>query len=224
MLGAQVSLTKLRAGFIALGAVLLIGLGAASWVVTVRLDEAKTDREEMVASRVFDEMEREISAFLQSESERPYYSDLERTNPETWAPFVVGYFAGAVPRQLDRVRIVGAEGPTTENKRRTSWALSQAFGPSSIEASPAGGAQVQVAPAPISPGQLAPEHEDLGAASGAVKKKGEQAAPLAQQKQASGSEIIQSLNRAPERRKAVKAPDPDNEKNADPFSDYSEQF
>ena len=218
-----VSLAKLRAGFIGLGSLLLIGLGASSWVVQKRLEEAKKDREEMVASRVFDEMEREISAFLQGEGERPPYHDLERTNPETWAPFVVGYFAEAVPGRIETTRIVGAEGSTSENKRRTAWALKQVFLDETQAPSLA-----QEGKSPPAPGSLGQAHQlhdapEAAPAPSEPKKKAEASALPTQQKQASGSEIIQSLNRAPERRKVKPAAQKD-EKNSDPFSDYSEQF
>lgn len=223
-----VSLLRLRIAFIALGVILLCGLFALSWFVEERLAEARRDREEMVAARVFDEMEREISAFLEGESERPHYENLESTNPETWAPFVVGYFAGAHPEVGSPVRLVAAEGTTSENRRRTRWAIEQAQKEfdAPVDDVRDGAPSVDLLSAPALPLQVAPLPSPVDSAKKDAAKKDaapKGSAPLEQQKQATGSEIIQQLNRAPERRK-LKQPAPKQEESPDAFSDYSERF
>ena len=108
--GGKVSRSRLRIAFIAVGTLLLGALGFLAHLASERLEEARADREHMVASRVFDEMEREVSAFLESEADRPPYSDLQATNPENWAPFVVGYFARARTDVAGSGEVVVAEG------------------------------------------------------------------------------------------------------------------
>jgi hypothetical protein len=116
-----ISVVKLRAGFMALAIVLLGGLLILSMAMKKRLEEARLQREEMVASRVFDELEREVSAFLDGESARQHYGSLQETDPKSWAPFVVGYFKVT---QADP-QVVGADEEAT---RRVRWALAQSDG------------------------------------------------------------------------------------------------
>jgi hypothetical protein len=213
--------------FFGLGAVLLSGLVFLSLAVEERLDEARRDREEMVASRVFDEMEREISAFLDLEATRPNYVALENTNPETWAPHVVGYFAVPRAQTTERARIVAAEGTTSENRRRIQWALGQAEA-TWTQAYP------EQAPGRGSPNEGDRDQEALGVrpaggASTAPLLAGPAPAPMTQKaapsqakKDVSGTEIIESLNRAKERRRS--APKPEEQQSPDQFQDYTESY
>ena len=118
----QLSLFKLRVSFLLLGAALLGALLVLSLLMQSRLEEASRDREGMVASRVFDELEREVSTFLDEENERPVYGNLANTDPQTWAPFVVGYFK----RNRFQLDHVAADGATSENHRRILWAIREA--------------------------------------------------------------------------------------------------
>jgi hypothetical protein len=220
--GRALSPARLRTAFLTFGVLLVAGLVFLSYAMERRLKEARRDREEMVAARVFDEMEREISAFLEGEGERPHYLDFDDTNPEAWAPFVVGYFAGAHPQRLDATRIVAAEGKVSEHRRRVYWALREAQGSFAddqsreVPTSQAPGQATQeraIEPAPVAPIiQPAP----------ASPKKKEEAPRSLQQKSTNEAQIIQQLNRAPERRKSKAVQQQDAE--ADPFSDYSESF
>lgn len=87
------ALTRLRIAFLLLGAALLLPLGLLLRSVDTRLEAQRRLRHELVAERIFDEMESELSALLAREEARPSdaYVDAD-TRVENWAPFVVGYF------------------------------------------------------------------------------------------------------------------------------------
>lgn len=224
---ARLSLMKLRVGFLLLGSVLIGALFVLSLLVEQRLADARRDRETMVASRVFDELEREVSAFLEEESERNSYGELANTDPQSWAPFVVGYFK----RNQFQVDHVAADGAASENHRRMLWAIAEVA--TSLDPAeqagrvPNGG--TTIAPREGSRGNLAREAVSPSDRSqtGAIDPFGIQPAPVAlpqqQKKEASGSEIIESLNRAPVRRKAPSAPT-NKDARQDPFGDYAEKY
>lgn len=86
------SLTRLRLRFVALGALLLTPLGFLLDAVDERVEAQRRLRHEVVAERIFDELERELTALLDAESARPSAAYDEPTQVEAWAPFVVGYF------------------------------------------------------------------------------------------------------------------------------------
>jgi hypothetical protein len=193
-----------------------------------RLEEARKEREAMVASRIFDEMEREVSAFLELENDRPPYALLGETDPETWAPFVVGYFSGARSDSPKYARIVAAEGNTSENKRRLNWALEKAkneFHSSGgqIEAPPSlAPREPSLTPSAVPQLLKAPPQNELQTQRGAVLTEERAPAPPAT-KPSSDREIIESLNRAPERRKS-KSSAPAESKADDPFGDYLRSY
>ena len=86
-------LIRLRVGFVLLAAVLLVPLGLLVREAEARFDAQRRLRHEIVAERIFDEMERELTTLLEVENDRPssaYESD--DTHPSSWSPFVVGYF------------------------------------------------------------------------------------------------------------------------------------
>lgn len=87
------ALIRLRIAFLLLGAALLLPLALLLRSVDMRLEAQRRLRHELVAERIFDEMEGELSALLAREDARP--SDAyagTSTRVENWAPFVVGYF------------------------------------------------------------------------------------------------------------------------------------
>ncbi len=230
--GAQLSPLKLKLAFISLGLFLLAGLVFLSLTIEARLQEARRDREEMVALRVFDELEREVSVFLDSEAARPAYDDLTETDPRSWAPFVVGYFREG---QHSRQR-VAADGPTSENKRRIDWAIEQVLGPSSEKG------QKEELKKEQSDAPLLESAEKPSAGSRSVEPSLQPGKPSAKMqlklrpkpkpkpqpkaaKKASSASIIEQLNRAPSRRK-IRPQSPQKKKAApkDPFTDYAEKF
>ena len=87
------ALIRLRIAFVLLAAALLAPLGLLARSMEARLEAQRRLRHEIVAERIFDEMERELTALLATESARPSdaYSAAS-TRVENWAPFVVGYF------------------------------------------------------------------------------------------------------------------------------------
>lgn len=228
-LGGGLSLRRLRLAFVGLGVTLLAILGALAGIAEERLKDAQKEREEMVSSRIFDEMEREISAFLDLENDRPNYTELGQTNPETWAPFVVGYFSGARAGSPSSAQIVVAERNSAEDQRRISWALTRAsdnFG-ASIDPSPpapqraAPSAPPRALPLPSLPQNTLDPAPAGRAEEGSVKNEVAPSPPAS--KPSSDREIIESLNRAPERRK-TKSSSQSNSGAEDPFSDYSRSY
>ena len=87
------ALTRLRIAFLLLGAALLLPLALLLRSVDSRLEAQRRLRHELVAERIFDEMEGELTALLSREEGRPSDAYVGvGTRVENWAPFVVGYF------------------------------------------------------------------------------------------------------------------------------------
>ena len=87
------TLTKLRAAFAVLGLTLLAALFVLVSSAKARLEAQRRLRHQIVAERIFDEMERELTLLLTLEDARPSSAyDSQRTRARSWAPFVVGYF------------------------------------------------------------------------------------------------------------------------------------
>lgn len=217
----QWSLRQLKWTFLGLGFVLIGTVLGLTYAMHKRLAAAERDREEMVALRVFDELEREINAFLETENQRGPYQSLAQTNPELWAPFVVGYFKLGAEEEL-----VAADGATSENRRRMIWSLEKLR---DNLGQPAPNVPVQVhTPAPPSvPAPATMTESKRGAAPMRLEqdKRESEGAAVQSQEAASGAKIIDSLNRAPERRKqqaAPKAAAPAGK--ADPFTDYAGSY
>jgi hypothetical protein len=85
-------LTRLRLWFVALGVLLLTPLGFLLDAVGERVEAQRRLRHEVVAERIFDELERELTALIDAESARPSAAYGEPTRVDAWAPYVVGYF------------------------------------------------------------------------------------------------------------------------------------
>jgi hypothetical protein len=76
-----------------LGALLLSPLLFVLRAAEDRLEEQRRLRHEIVAERIFDEMERELSTLLAAEAGRSSDAyDAKDTQVDSWSPFVVGYF------------------------------------------------------------------------------------------------------------------------------------
>jgi hypothetical protein len=118
------TLTRLRLAFIALGVVLLLPLALLVRSASERLEEQRKLKHEVVAERIFDEMERELVALL--ERERARSSDAyaaTNTRPESWAPFVVGYFV----HDAGGTRVTASELLTDERQRTVASAAELAW-------------------------------------------------------------------------------------------------
>jgi hypothetical protein len=171
----QLSLTRLRIAFLSLGALLLGALLLFVSSALARLEHQRELRHRVVAERIFDELERELTAHLVAESERPSSAyDAEATSAESWAPFVVGYFTVA-----DGYRVVARDQLAPERVTRLERALSSVWpGPTAekpvIEPQP-----------PATPSEEPSKKNTDKAAADDVQ---------------SSSEVLQKLNRAKEDR------------------------
>lgn len=130
------ALKRVRLAFVALGLSLLVPLGLLLRSAEARLQAQRKLRHELVAERVFDEMEAELAALLDRESRRPSSAfEASDTQVAAWAPFVVGYFhrdrsgIDVVAReQLEPERVVRVERAVNallhgaEDERRERWA------------------------------------------------------------------------------------------------------
>ncbi|MET0385850.1 MAG: hypothetical protein ABW321_07820 [Polyangiales bacterium] len=113
-------LTRLRLAFVVLAAALLVPLALLLRSVESRLEAQRRLRHEIVAERVFDEMERELTQLLLREGERPSAAyDATETRVASWAPFVVGYFT----RDDDQLRVIAAEQLTAARVARVARAV-----------------------------------------------------------------------------------------------------
>jgi len=87
------ALIRLRLGFLLLLAAVLVPLFFLLRDVRERLEAQQALRHRIVAERIFDEMERELTELLAREGERPSSAyDASSTRVASWAPFVVGYY------------------------------------------------------------------------------------------------------------------------------------
>jgi hypothetical protein len=65
-----------------------------AWLLTTveaRLDAQRRLRHEVVADRIFDELERELTSVLAQSSQQARLAPGQRPAAESWPPFVVGY-------------------------------------------------------------------------------------------------------------------------------------
>jgi hypothetical protein len=194
----QLSLTRLRLAFLALGALLSGALGLFVSSALERLARQRELRHRVVAERIFDELERELTAHLVLESERPSSAYDEDTSPEAWAPFVVGYFTVA-----DGYRVVAREQLEAPRVARLERALSSVWpGPAGVPE------RAEPQPAPVA--DRPDKQRDLAAAPA---DKAVQSSP----------EVMRRLNRAKEEReqqqqRVKQKPRPSNPKELDdPF-------
>jgi hypothetical protein len=122
------ALKRLRIGFLLLGALLLAPLFFVLRAAEARLEQQRRLRHEIVAERIFDEMERELGALLESERSRRSGSyDAASTRVGSWAPFVVGYFTGnrASTRLAAADQLTPARAQRVERALATFWQSSQ---------------------------------------------------------------------------------------------------
>lgn len=86
-------IARLRLGFVLLGVALTVPLLFVIYSVNERVEAQRRLRHQVVAERIFDELERELTAVLELESERTSAAyDAYDTDVDAWAPFIVGYF------------------------------------------------------------------------------------------------------------------------------------
>jgi hypothetical protein len=143
------ALTRLRIGFVLLGALLLLPLFFVLRTAESRLEQQRRLRHEIVAARIFDEMERELGALLESERSRRSGSyDAASTHVGSWAPFVVGYFTGdrAGTHLAAAEQLTPARAQRVERALVALWHSSQAPELASAPAPAAAAAQHELEP------------------------------------------------------------------------------
>jgi hypothetical protein len=92
----KLSIARVRFAFGSLLCMLLCGVLLLLSAALDRLEQERVMRHEVVAARVFDELERELNAHLERESARPSsVYDAPTSQVAAWAPYVVGYFTVA---------------------------------------------------------------------------------------------------------------------------------
>ncbi len=185
------AIARLRLAFVLLG---LLVLGPLAWFlssVEARLEAQRRLRHEVVAERIFDELERELTSVLVQESTRVQQPDTGSSANAAWPEFVVGY-----------IEPPGSQGPLvtrTANDAVARARLQAAF--DLLTARPG-----SATPAPDDPrARRAPKRRvelsaltgsaNVGSAPPPANAVPEQMSPA----KASQSEVLKSLNRAHER-------------------------
>ncbi len=185
------ALIRLRASFVALGLLLLLPLFLLLREVEARLEEQRRLRHEIVAERVFDEMERELTALLEAERQRPSAAyDAEHTQATAWSPFVVGYFK----RNADELQLLAHEQLTAGRAARVERAVA-AFWRSDAR------------PSPREPTE-ADEDRWAGEHAKPMSSRAQGEAPFAPdlKQEAKQEAVLRQLNRAASERLQKKAP------------------
>jgi hypothetical protein len=178
------TLTRLRIAFVVLGTALLVPLFLLVRSAHARLEEQRRLRHEIVAERIFDEMERELTALLEREGERPSAAyDAEATRAETWEPFVVGYFT----RDRHGVRVIARAQLDPGRAQRVEQAAERAF-------RSAARGWLDAQPAPEEAGAMPVEMEEQAREQDAARSsppaaRAEKALPAQQ------DEVLRKLNR-----------------------------
>ncbi len=113
------ALTKLRFSFVALGVVLCIPLAWLLHSVNERVEAQRRLRHQVVAERIFDELERELTRVLSEEAARPSQA-FDGNGPSVVPAYVVGYF------RTERALPVVFPADSPENKSRATQALAAA--------------------------------------------------------------------------------------------------
>jgi hypothetical protein len=170
-------LTRLRLWFVALGVLLLTPLGFLLDAMDERVEAQRRLRHEVVAERIFDELERELTALLDAESARPSAAYDEPTRAEAWAAYVVGYFKlGA-----DGVELIAGDQRDAARSARVKGALRTLVG---------------------AQGQPPPPSEELGASLLPTTSLPTPRSPAPQRafEPKSTPDVLQKLNRSQEER------------------------
>lgn len=119
----KLSIGRVRLAFASLLFMLLAGVLMLLHSALDRLEQERRLRHEVVAERVFDELERELNAHLERESARPSSAyDAPTSQVGAWAPYVVGYFTVA-----EDYRVLGGEQLTHARKARIDDALARVW-------------------------------------------------------------------------------------------------
>jgi hypothetical protein len=116
------ALNRLRLAFSCIGALLLGPLGLLAHSVNERLEAQRRLRHEVVADRIFDELERELTTVLSQEFARPSSAyDAASIGAGDAVPYVLAYFTTAEGRHA----LLGGQKSEDERERRAAWALDE---------------------------------------------------------------------------------------------------
>jgi hypothetical protein len=118
------AIKRLRVAFVVIGIVLLGPLGWLFHSVEQRLSAQRRLRHEVVAERIFDELERELTRVLEEEAARPSAAYEMEMHAAGWPRFVVGYFKA---REGESGMIAAAE-LDPDRRKRIAWALARVSG------------------------------------------------------------------------------------------------
>ena len=191
------TLNRMRLAFVGLGVALLLPLLLLVRSAAERLEEQRKLKHQVVAERIFDEMERELATLLEHERARP--SDAyaaAQTRVQNWDPFVVGYFTHdhGGPQVTARVQLTAERAQRVADAARSAWqeGHQQAPAPSPAEAAP-------------SPGDVAPT-ESTPASAHAPVSAAESQGYAPQRRVAPKQEaVLRQLNRSGQKKEAPKS-------------------
>lgn len=203
------ALTRLRIGFILVGGLLLLPLWLLLREAEARFEEQRRLRHEIVAERIFDEMERELTALLQTERARPSGAyDAPRTRVTAWSPFVVGYFT----RDPDGVHLPARSQLGPERAGRVRQAVQGVFarkhGPAHIGRGASRAAETRSLISPPATASVRAQEAPaprLSPAPPPAPKEAERAAPIKPRprKAARQETVLRQLNRGALKRDAL---------------------
>lgn len=189
------ALTRLRLAFLALGVLVLAPLCLLLASIETRLDAQRRLRHEVVADRIFDELERELTSVLAQSSQQPHLLSGRAPPVESWPPFVVGY----IKRTNGANQLFTRAADDASGAARLHLAVNGILtkvGPAALPA--------------ISPGGLglgAPKADDLSLRTPSTTSpvsnfQGPASAPAPKMRagQVSQSDVLKNLNRAHEQR------------------------
>lgn len=183
----------LRLTFLGLAGLLLLPLYALKGAIDARIAAQARLRHEVVAERIFDEFERELTHVVERETTRPSSAYDSPTDPATWAPFVTGYYV--VNRQ--GVRLTVRDQSTAQSRDAIRARLER------MRAAP------EIGPAPTDPA----DSELLDQIKSATES------PNKELPSRSSPAVLRQLNVGSLQRKA--AARPASKKSMDPLQDYA---
>lgn len=147
------ALNRLRLAFAGIGALLLLPLALLAHSVNERLEAQRRLRHEVVAERIFDELERELTAVLAREFARPSSAyDTASIDEGATAPYVIAYFTSSGGGR----KLLGASEVHGDAEPRAGWALDEWARRSRGGTSGASGSAPPTAPTHAHPAPAAP--------------------------------------------------------------------
>ena len=166
------ALARLRWAFLGLALILTLPLLWLVHSVNQKVEAQRRLRHQVVAERIFDELERELTRVLGQESQRPSADFDERGQRERWAPYVLGHFT----QQRGAAALVEQAPLEPEQRARVLASLSK----------------LPQSPAQASPRSLDAEEITVGQAPAPVRV----VPPKKAQAGSNAADVLRQLNRA----------------------------